>query len=148
MRQQKADEQVPDCLVPVERIELPTFGLQNRCSTAELNRLTKRFQSSRDGWAFRLLDSPIGIDGEAPSNNRLGWPGLGDLAAILELKLQIFDQLGQPLAGEGVAGFQGEPAGLRQSSVELFTVLTGHFSAPARLDGGTCKMFTDNFTRR
>ena len=26
-------------LVPVERIELPTFGLQNRCSTAELNRL-------------------------------------------------------------------------------------------------------------
>jgi hypothetical protein len=27
-------------LVPVERIELPTFGLQNRCSTAELNRLT------------------------------------------------------------------------------------------------------------
>jgi hypothetical protein len=28
--------------VPVERIELPTFGLQNRCSTAELNRLTDR----------------------------------------------------------------------------------------------------------
>ena len=26
------------CMVPVERIELPTFGLQNRCSTAELNR--------------------------------------------------------------------------------------------------------------
>jgi hypothetical protein len=28
------------CVVPVERIELPTFGLQNRCSTAELNRQT------------------------------------------------------------------------------------------------------------
>jgi hypothetical protein len=27
--------------VPVERIELPTFGLQNRCSTAELNRRTR-----------------------------------------------------------------------------------------------------------
>ena len=27
-----------DGVVPVERIELPTFGLQNRCSTAELNR--------------------------------------------------------------------------------------------------------------
>jgi hypothetical protein len=27
-----------DIMVPVERIELPTFGLQNRCSTAELNR--------------------------------------------------------------------------------------------------------------
>ena len=25
-------------VVPVERIELPPFGLQNRCSTAELNR--------------------------------------------------------------------------------------------------------------
>ena len=25
--------------VPGERIELPTFGLQNRCSTAELTRL-------------------------------------------------------------------------------------------------------------
>jgi hypothetical protein len=25
-------------MVPVERNELPTFGLQNRCSTAELNR--------------------------------------------------------------------------------------------------------------
>jgi hypothetical protein len=25
-------------MVPVERIELPPFGLQNRCSTAELNR--------------------------------------------------------------------------------------------------------------
>jgi hypothetical protein len=28
-------------VVPVERIELPTFGLQNRCSTAELNRRTR-----------------------------------------------------------------------------------------------------------
>ena len=27
-----------EAMVPVERIELPTFGLQNRCSTAELNR--------------------------------------------------------------------------------------------------------------
>jgi hypothetical protein len=29
-----------ESVVPVERIELPTNGLQNRCSTAELNRLT------------------------------------------------------------------------------------------------------------
>jgi hypothetical protein len=32
--------------VPVERIELPTFGLQNRCSTAELNR---RIEAIREG---------------------------------------------------------------------------------------------------
>src|SRR4051812_2999069 len=32
------DSTVGRTVVPVERIELPTFGLQNRCSTAELNR--------------------------------------------------------------------------------------------------------------
>src|SRR4051812_47678284 len=31
-------------MVPVERIELPTFGLQNRCSTAELNRQSLQLQ--------------------------------------------------------------------------------------------------------
>jgi hypothetical protein len=31
-------------LVPGERIELPTNGLQNRCSTAELTRLKLKFQ--------------------------------------------------------------------------------------------------------
>jgi hypothetical protein len=36
-------------LVPVERIELPTFGLQNRCSAAELNRLKKRDPDSLSG---------------------------------------------------------------------------------------------------
>jgi hypothetical protein len=30
-------------LVPGERIELPTNGLQNRCSTAELTRLSRHF---------------------------------------------------------------------------------------------------------
>ena len=32
-------------LVPGERIELPTNGLQNRCSTAELTRHPQQFQS-------------------------------------------------------------------------------------------------------
>src|SRR5450631_2266908 len=36
-------------LVPVERIELPTFGLQNRCSTAELNR-PSHASDRRMGW--------------------------------------------------------------------------------------------------
>src|SRR5882672_279729 len=34
-------------LVPVERIELPTFGLQNRCSTAELNRRIEAIGGSK-----------------------------------------------------------------------------------------------------
>jgi hypothetical protein len=33
-------------LVPGERIELPTNGLQNRCSTAELTRLVARLSIS------------------------------------------------------------------------------------------------------
>jgi hypothetical protein len=38
-------------MVPVERIELPTFGLQNRCSTAELNRpLEGDLQAAESGW--------------------------------------------------------------------------------------------------
>jgi hypothetical protein len=32
-------------LVPGERIELPTNGLQNRCSTAELTRLANNFSA-------------------------------------------------------------------------------------------------------
>jgi hypothetical protein len=35
----RVGERGRDSLVPAERIELPTFGLQNRCSTAELSRL-------------------------------------------------------------------------------------------------------------
>ena len=37
-------------MVPVERIELPTFGLQNRCSTAELNRQTFRATIAKGGF--------------------------------------------------------------------------------------------------
>jgi hypothetical protein len=43
-------------MVPVERIELPTFGLQNRCSTAELNRhlFDFTFLSSEDRSQIRF----------------------------------------------------------------------------------------------
>jgi hypothetical protein len=41
-------------LVPVERIELPTFGLQNRCSTAELNRLNTLRASDFGAWFCML----------------------------------------------------------------------------------------------
>jgi hypothetical protein len=46
-------------VVPVERIELPTFGLQNRCSTAELNRQTNFNNQSMSG-KFRLCLPQIG----------------------------------------------------------------------------------------
>ena len=44
------------CMVPVERIELPTFGLQNRCSTAELNRqIEPCFGHRRNSWIPPIL---------------------------------------------------------------------------------------------
>jgi hypothetical protein len=65
-------------LVPVERIELPTFGLQNRCSTAELNRQTFRFRQ-----CYRRLKSLVPLSPPsistgrgAPSNTRVAWSAL------------------------------------------------------------------------
>jgi hypothetical protein len=60
--------------VPVERIELPTFGLQNRCSTAELNRRMR-------GRAARISDlkgkdqNPVGDEIPRLGNWTFsGWP--------------------------------------------------------------------------
>ncbi len=43
-------------MVPVEGIEPPTFGLQNRCSTAELNRQTRE---PRFGGHLSIFASPV-----------------------------------------------------------------------------------------
>jgi site-specific DNA recombinase len=47
-------------VVPVERIELPTFGLQNRCSTAELNRPSRGSNSRVAGQGPSLSDADHG----------------------------------------------------------------------------------------
>ena len=45
---------IANIVVPGERIELPTNGLQNRCSTAELTRLSVAFAGAYDTpWPFR-----------------------------------------------------------------------------------------------
>jgi hypothetical protein len=49
-------------LVPVERIELPTFGLQNRCSTAELNRHLMEF-STRCRYQPTNVLATLALDG-------------------------------------------------------------------------------------
>ena len=68
-------------VVPVERIELPTFGLQNRCSTAELNRRTRSvigiWNRSTSTEVLRVQPPKTGIGGKrAPSNIRLVCQGL------------------------------------------------------------------------
>ncbi len=48
-------------LVPVERIELPTFGLQNRCSTAELNRHGRTaISAAAPGQGRQMTEAPPG----------------------------------------------------------------------------------------
>ena len=123
-------------VVPAERIELPTFGLQNRCSTAELNRLTQLNHPSMPR-KFRHCLPQSGVDGAGgPSNNRLVLPRLGDLALILKLKLQVLDQLGQPFPRQGIGRLQGQSAGLRQPSIEFFAVSAGHWRLlPSRRTG-------------
>jgi hypothetical protein len=49
-------------LVPVERIELPTFGLQNRCSTAELNRRLIEFSTGSRYQPTNVL-ATLALDG-------------------------------------------------------------------------------------
>jgi hypothetical protein len=69
-RAETADNQLIS-LVPVERIELPTFGLQNRCSTAELNR---RIEESRG--LLNMAPNPLISGGP---NTRLVRKGLEPL---------------------------------------------------------------------
>ena len=52
-------------MVPVERIELPTFGLQNRCSTAELNRHLVVFAGKKkflERWSLLAASSPSALE--------------------------------------------------------------------------------------
>ena len=74
-------------VVPVERIELPTFGLQNRCSTAELNRR---------------------IDGIGRSNIRL--VGKGPEPQIRPTQPKTHE-IRRPLGRLFPPGGSGEPAG-------------------------------------
>ena len=63
-------------MVPVERIELPTFGLQNRCSTAELNRLTGGRDQGIGAQTSIVACPPHHRTEGAPSNTRVVRQGL------------------------------------------------------------------------
>jgi hypothetical protein len=85
---------------------------------------------------------------EVPSNIRLVGRGLGGLSMGLELKLQLFNQLGHALFSERVGGLQCKPKRLRQLPFEFCPVSAVHLSAPANWTGGIARMFIENFTRR
>jgi hypothetical protein len=70
--------------------------------------------------------------------------GLGDLPLVLELKLQLFNYLGQPLSRKGVCGLQGEPAGLLQLSFQYHAPHACHHGAPIYPESS--KMFIDTLT--
>jgi hypothetical protein len=82
-------------LVPVERIELPTFGLQNRCSTAELNRLKA---------IDRIGVGKIAADRtRMPREESVYGRGLGRVNRRI---------LAKPLSGRGVATRLSDDAGV------------------------------------
>jgi hypothetical protein len=58
-------------VVPGERIELPTNGLQNRCSTAELTRQTQ---------SLRVYGGGIAVGSPPGATSRSGYHRLGTLA--------------------------------------------------------------------
>jgi hypothetical protein len=71
---------------------------------------------------------------------------LSDLPLVLELNLQLFNYLGQPLSRKGVCGLQGKPAGLLQLSFQYRAPDTYHLGAPSYPEFS--KMFTDILTIR
>jgi hypothetical protein len=70
------------------------------------------------------------------SDTRLLREVLGDLAAVLQLRFQLFNKLSQPLSGERIRGLKGKPAGLFQLSAEFLTFGAGHFECSCQADGG------------
>jgi hypothetical protein len=71
---------------------------------------------------------------------------LGDLPLVLELKLQLFNDLGQPLSCQGVCGLQGELADLLQLSFQYCAPHAYHLGAPVYPEFS--KMCTDTLTIR
>jgi hypothetical protein len=72
--------------------------------------------------------------------------GARRLPLVLQLKLQLFNYLGQPLSCEGVCGLEGEPAGLLQLSFQYHAPHACHLSAPIYPE--FFKMCTDTLTIR
>ena len=86
--------------MPVERIELPTFGLQNRCSTAELNRLKAIDRIDVGGIAADRIWMPL--DGSVYGRR------LGRVNRRIPLR---------PLSGRGVATRLSDRSGVAGAGV-------------------------------
>jgi hypothetical protein len=135
-----------EMLVPVERIELPTFGLQNRCSTAELNR-----RNEGDYWPAKILDRFRRVSGR--SNTRLARKGPEPIAAPVRRYAWKRRPLGPPfppgyadalLAEVPEAVLAAEPgAGLTDEAVALRVALI----VPAAIAGGVVSIGTAEGSR-
>jgi hypothetical protein len=61
-------------MVPVEGIEPPTFGLQNRCSTAELNRQNALRHLERHLRIFASPVNPGAVENRKMAGGIRAWP--------------------------------------------------------------------------
>ena len=137
--------------MPVERIELPTFGLQNRCSTAELNR------HLIENPLYRFCPLQPVTDGTgAPSNIRVGWQGLLARRLALDAERQLFPGACRSARGAGhgfATNFQPSEAilgsmGIRAKNDERAMralrrrqpLLEAWLDALNRLDGPSCQI--------
>jgi hypothetical protein len=136
--------------VPVKRIELLTFGLQNRCSTAELNRRTKLQGSHRrlkglvcclppatgvDGRASRqipeLIEKGYGVRRRGSRENCGNSPESGSAIPRIDTHSCSVSRRGGYRRWR-IAGEPPLPLLLRAAAVYLFTPVVGVLARPRR----------------
>ena len=127
--------------MPVERIELPTFGLQNRCSTAELNRQLVDARNpfyrvylplpGADGAGRRQISELSGEGYWHDAANREPPGGTGCIARFTVRVQRAWPTGEAPVEGVGLAGVcdrgsRARAMATRQASCELETVPSLH----------------------
>jgi hypothetical protein len=132
------------CKVTQEELQAAAFA------TLRAHPISEQAKALVSTLAGKLLASGAGREGERGGTSRSAdldpLAGLGDLPLVLELKLQLFNYLGQPLSCKGVCGLQGEPVGLLQLSFQYHAPHACHLGSPIYPEFS--KMCTERLTIR
>ena len=122
-----------------ERFELPTLGFEVRCSIQLSYERVSLFSGLAESPKVLGTNQALKTTGKRyfclASDSRLDQRGLGNLPLVVQLKFQLFNELGQPLPGERIGRLHSQPPGLLQLPLQFSMVRARHLSAPAKLDG-------------